>query len=578
MFKEGAKCDVFTPILQIIDASQVKHGINIIISDSSEFTQALLRDYPCSAQEVIELKFKIIKLNNYQINTSNSWLVMLIFDIDILCDPQQLIGNPNKVEYKSEATQVKNIVYTLEDRIANHQDDLVPSIMMPDNDNLYAPISALCATTSDWTIKARATQKSAIRTFSNARNEGKFFKCVLVDSRGDEIQATFFNSACDKFFDIVHQGKVYSFSGGTVKGANMKYMNCNNDYEITFDKNSKITEVPDNGKIITIKYNFIPIDYLPKCRLSQNIDVCGIVINLTPAEKIMSKRGEELIRRNLTITDHTEASIEVTLWGNNALLPEFERLDLCEKPIVAFKNVKLTEFNTLSLSSDRDSTIVSFDLKNNPDIESLIKWKRQKEVIYPSTPLSERKTRNAKFATTAEMKKEWTNPLIMNKTDLFRVIGNLGLLKLEDDRLIYYEACTNLNCKKKVIRDSYGRFNCDTCNKSSDICNYRFLANLMLIDCTGSIYVTGYDETMTELLKCSAAQFCQILTNDPEAADKMTSEIFGKPINAIIKALPSDNKSGYKFSIKKLEKYDYRECTNILLKEIKTVIGHVGLN
>ena len=67
MFKEGAKCDVFTPILQIIDASQVKHGINIIISDSSEFTQALLRDYPCSAQEVIELKFKIIKLNNYHL-------------------------------------------------------------------------------------------------------------------------------------------------------------------------------------------------------------------------------------------------------------------------------------------------------------------------------------------------------------------------------------------------------------------------------------------------------------------------------------------------------------------------------
>lgn len=41
-----------------------------------------------------------------------------------------------------------------------------------------------------------------------------------MDKNGTQIQATFFKDACDKFEPIIHEGKIYLLSNGTVKIAN----------------------------------------------------------------------------------------------------------------------------------------------------------------------------------------------------------------------------------------------------------------------------------------------------------------------------------------------------------------------
>lgn len=53
-----------------------------------------------------------------------------------------------------------------------------------------------------WMIKARVTNKSAIRTWSNSRGEGKLFSMDLVDESG-EIRCTGFKDAVDKFYDYI---------------------------------------------------------------------------------------------------------------------------------------------------------------------------------------------------------------------------------------------------------------------------------------------------------------------------------------------------------------------------------------
>lgn len=58
-----------------------------------------------------------------------------------------------------------------------------------------------------WTIKARVMFKSPIRTWSNARGEGKLFSMDLCDDSG-EIRATAFKNECDKYYDmiqVIHQ-------------------------------------------------------------------------------------------------------------------------------------------------------------------------------------------------------------------------------------------------------------------------------------------------------------------------------------------------------------------------------------
>ena len=58
-----------------------------------------------------------------------------------------------------------------------------------------------------WTIKARVTQKSAIRTWSNSKGEGKLFSMNLLDESG-EIRATAFKDECDKYYDMIEVNKV----------------------------------------------------------------------------------------------------------------------------------------------------------------------------------------------------------------------------------------------------------------------------------------------------------------------------------------------------------------------------------
>jgi replication factor A1 len=54
-----------------------------------------------------------------------------------------------------------------------------------------------------WSIKARITNKSPIRTWSNAKGEGKLFSVEFLDQTG-EIKATGFTDVCEKFYDLLH--------------------------------------------------------------------------------------------------------------------------------------------------------------------------------------------------------------------------------------------------------------------------------------------------------------------------------------------------------------------------------------
>ena len=146
-----------------------------------------------------------------------------------------------------------------------------PVRYLPPTDSIL-PISQLTIYTQKWTIKARVTSKSELRTFRNARGEGQLMSLDLVDAAGGEIRGTFFGAAASKYHALLTIGKVFRFSKGSVKPANPKF-NPKAQYELTFDEHSEIQEVADEGTIPSLKLDLVPIKQIGDFPLGDAVDI-----------------------------------------------------------------------------------------------------------------------------------------------------------------------------------------------------------------------------------------------------------------------------------------------------------------
>ena len=108
--------------------------------------------------------------------------------------------------------------------------------------NIY-PIEALSPYAHKWTIKARCTSKSDIKTWHNKNGEGKLFSVNLLDESG-EIRGTGFNDQCDALYDLFQErGVYYITSPCRVQLAKKQFTNLNNDYELTFERDTQVEKV-----------------------------------------------------------------------------------------------------------------------------------------------------------------------------------------------------------------------------------------------------------------------------------------------------------------------------------------------
>lgn len=435
------------------------------------------------------------------------------------------------------------------------------------------PIGSLTPYNNKWTIKARVTNKSDIRRWSNSRGEGHLFSMDLIDSSG-EIRATAFKEQCDKYYNMIEVGKLYYISSCTMKTANKQFSNLNNEYEMTFRDSTEVMPCnEETTSIPTLQFNFVKIADLGEAPKDSIVDVIGVCKTSTDCVTIVSSRTQkELTKRDVVIVDQSMTEVNITLWGSRA-----ETFDSTNNPIVCVKGAKLSDFNGVSLSCLTSSVV-----QINPDLDKahdLKGWFDSEGANIQTNSLTQSGMRGGgemgigtNLKMVGEVKRENLGYGVDGKPEYYSTTGYISLI--QKDKALY-QACTQITdgktCNKKVLDQGNGHYRCEKCNKELEDFNWRLILSLSMADSTDNQWITCFQEQAEQILGYSSQELGQLFTQDPDRYGKVFQEATLKPFNFRLscKADNYNDEQRVRHTVRAVFPIDYEEQNRRKIRELE---------
>ena len=457
---------------------------------------------------------------------------MIILDLEVIEELGEFekIGDPQALKVKGEEDEAKptsttltsNGFYGERPQQAPAQNRALPSRSVPTSSSSHAniyPIEALSPYAHKWTIKARVTNKSEIRTWHKQSGEGKLFSVNLLDESG-EIKATGFNDQCDLLYDVFQEGSVYYISSPCrVNLAKKQFTNLPNDYELTFERETLVEKAEDQENVPQVRFNFTTIGDLQSVEKDTTIDIIGVLKEVAEVTQITSKStSKPYDKRELTLVDDSGFSVRLTIWGKTALT-----FDTPPESIVAFKGAKVSDFGgrSLSLLSSGSMTI-------DPDIQEAHKLKgwydsqgRTNTFASHSGMASAGAAggRQDPLKTIGQVRDE--NLGMSENNDYFSVKATVVYIKQDN---VAYPACLNEGCNKKVTDMGDGTWRCEKCDQSHPKPEYRYIMSLNVNDHTGQLWLSCFDDVGRMIMGMSADQLMQMKESDEASASRAFEE------------------------------------------------------
>lgn len=387
----------------------------------------------------------------------------------------------------------------------------------PTHANLY-PIEALSPYAHKWTIKARCTNKSPIKTWHKQSGEGKLFSVSLLDESG-EIRATGFNAECDALYDKFHEGGVYYISSPCrVQLAKKQFSNVNNDYELTFERDTVVEKTEDqDASVPQVKYNFSSIGSLQSIDKDSTIDCIGILKDVGEVSQITSKTtSKPYDKRELTIVDDTMHSVRLTIWGNSATT-----FDIPVESVVAFKGLKVSDYGGRSLS-----LLSSGSMSVEPDIDEGHKLRgwydaqgRNDNFVGQANGVSATTGRKDEYKSVGQIRDE--NLGMSDQPDYFALKATVLYIKQDS---VAYPACQSEGCNKKVVEMDPGQWRCEKCEKSWPKPLYRYIMTVNVEDHTGQLWLNIFDDVGRMMMGMPADDLMELKENDEKKSERAFEE------------------------------------------------------
>ncbi|EGZ23584.1 hypothetical protein PHYSODRAFT_556228 [Phytophthora sojae] len=530
--------DGFEPWLQIIDTKKIKPAsgtggdrYRIVLSDGTSYISGMLATQLAPMMENESLKTNyVLQLKDYLGNEVQGRRILIVLSIGDIVPAFDRIGNPQSIEgskgapipaapaasappaaslgarpaapvqssFQQPSAPVNQynqppaapLSYAPPAKPAPSAYNRGPVVRQDPNVRLSDIQSLNPYAGGRWTIKARVTNRAPIKNWTNARGSGKLFSVDLLDARGGEIRATFFNDGVDKFYETLRPGGVFYFAGGKVKMANRRFSSVDNDYEVTFDQHSDISPAPEDGQISQMNYTFKKIAEIESVPAEANVDVIGIVRDVGQVNEITSKAGKQLFKRDISLVDDSNAEIKCTMWNERAK----EDCSSWLNQVVAIKGCRVSDYNGRSIG-----TMMSSSFTVNPTIPEaghLVNWFSNGGNAAQTKSLSSggggfgggSLGTFAERAVINDIKGKQLG--FGQKPDYITVKGTVNFIK--HDTGVFYQACPK--CQKKVVADVAQNYTCEKCQTSYSNCENRYILSVVMLDHTGSTWTTCFND------------------------------------------------------------------------------------
>ncbi|BAE57239.1 single-stranded DNA-binding replication protein A [Aspergillus flavus] len=529
---DETKPQILEPVVQCVQIKPLPPQQNnqeryrAVFSDISNYVQTMLATQANRFVTSGQLrKGCFVRLKSFQANSVKGKKILIILDLEVLQDlgEAEKIGEPKPLESKTEeeeksqpTTISSNGFYGSKIQGGQLQAPNKSAQPQPAAASAHAtiyPIEAISPYSHKWTIKARCTSKSNIRTWHNRNGDGKLFSVNLLDDSG-EIRATGFNDQCDMLYDVFQEGSVYYISSPCgVKLAKKQFTNLNNDYELTFERDTVVEKAEDQADVPQIRFSFTTIGDLQSVEKDTTIDVIGVLKEVAEVSQIMSKTtNKPYNKRELTLVDSTGFSVRLTVWGSTAL-----NFNVTPESVIAFKGVKVSDFGGRSLS-----LLSSGSMTVDPDIEEAHKLKgwydaQGRDGVFASHAsmpgVAASTTKLEQFKTVAQVKEEQLG--MSDEVAYFSLKATVIYIKQDT---MCYPACLSEGCNKKVTELDPGQWRCERCDKTHPRPEYRYIMLISVSDHTGQLYLSCFDEVGRYMMGTSADQLMEIRQNDDKAA------------------------------------------------------------
>ncbi|CAF0704338.1 unnamed protein product [Brachionus calyciflorus] len=595
--------NVTDPILQILQMKNIQNNMDgmtrykvSLFDGETQHTFGILATQQNHLVESNQLKIgSIIKLEEYAANVLSKdppKVVIILLNFEILghMDPNQKqptnqanesnFNEPSKHLQNNENIEPNKPKQPQQEKAKNFFNKKDAEVEKPSSNNPPGTfngfkifgISSLNPYQNKWSIKARVTNKSAIRTYSNARGEGKLFNIELIDNTG-EIRANGFNEQCDKFYEMLQIDRVYHISKATLKTANKQYCKLDNDYEMTFNNETQIEPCDEADNLPHMSLNLVKLSDLTNRAANDFVDVIGVVKSVGDVTTIVTKAtNRELKKRELSIVDNSGCAVTATLWGKQA--EDYDAAD--GNPVILLKGAKVGDYNGKNLSV-ASTTVIQI----NPDIpeaHTVRGWFDQGGCDSEIQDLSNQNTMTSSNSGSANIggHSNWKfldqlkdEKLGMgDKADYFSTKAYVLYAKKDNSM---YMACPGENCNKKVVDQNDGTYRCEKCSRNYPNFKWRMILNLNLADFADSNWATCFQETAETILDIRTDELGELKSSNSPRFDEIFTECAFKEFNFKLRAKMEtyNDERRVKVSAVTVEPIDYVQSGRRMLQKIK---------